>query len=359
MAELVNSRVLDESKIEDDDMVDIVFKLTNFAEETKTPVSNSQNSHRSNLQSSVRTPESSTGQKRQLSLDQNDPSSQSDFVRTRETSNQVVQQSNHTNVSQNQRSVQISTTKTVTVHKEAFSNVHHEPSQSHRPPRKKKTRSKSDLGLFNFKMFKQQGSQVTSDVRQSGDGTDRPDPPVSQVEGKVETVNPRKCFVHYDSQSVLADFSDSSICSAANNFANLKSGAATANIEDCVESDSDSLLLQTPNFINELYEEPKVKSCGAGSSAYFKNCPKYQVVMFEGPPANRNFDGPSNRDKLLAGINLSDFTIDRRFLNFEHMDHGTNYYRRFFADHGNPFTFNFYSLAEHEYVSNYIYMMTK
>ena len=30
MADLANTRVLDESKIEDDDMVDIVFKLTNF-----------------------------------------------------------------------------------------------------------------------------------------------------------------------------------------------------------------------------------------------------------------------------------------------------------------------------------------
>ncbi|XP_063682341.1 signal-induced proliferation-associated 1-like protein 1 isoform X3 [Bolinopsis microptera] len=343
MAELVNSRVLDESKIEDDDMVDIVFKLTNFADETSTPVRKTQKMNQSNLQSSVRTPESSTGQKRQLSLDQNDPSNQSEFVRTRETSNQVYQQSNHNTTSQIQKTVQISTTKTVTLSKESYSNVQNDSGQSHRPPRKKKTRSKSDLGLFNFKMFKQQGSQVTSDVRQSGDGTDRPDPPVSQVEGKVETVNPRKCFVHYDSQSVLADFSDASICTTSNNFANLKSGAATANIEDCIESDPDSLLLQTPNFINELYEEPKVKSCGAGSSTYYKNCPKYQVVMFEGPPANRQFNGPSNRDKLLAGINLSDFTIDRRFLNFEHMDHGANYYRRFFADHDHV---NYFGISE-------------
>jgi hypothetical protein len=330
MAELVKSRVLDESKIDDDGMVDIVFKLTNFTEETNSSVHNTQNALQSKVQSSVRNPGSSTGQKRQLSIDQNDPSSQSDVARTHESSNQVVHQSNHIHTSQIQKSVQISSTKTVTVQKETFQNVHNEP----RPPRKKKHRSKSDLGLFNFKMFKQQSMQAGLDERMCGDGTDKPDPPVCQIEGKGETVNPRKCFVHYDSQSVLADFSDASICSSADNFANLKSGAATANIEDCVESDTDSLLLQTPNFINEIYEEPNIRSSGAGSSAYFKNCPKYQVVMFEGPPAIRNFDGPSNRDKLLAGINLSDFTIDRRFLNFEHMDHGANYYRRFFADHG-------------------------
>ena len=337
MAELVNSRVLDESKIEDDDMVDIVFKLTNFAEETNSTTRKPQNSQQPSVRPSMSTKnqELTTGQKRQLSLDQNDPSNQSDFVRTREVSNQAVQLSHQSNSSQTQKTVQISTTKTVTVHKEAYSNIHHDAPQSHRPPRKKKTRSKSDLGLFNFKMFKQQGSQITSDVRQAGDGTDKPEPPVSQVEGKVETVNPRKCFVHYDSLSVLADFNDASIGSSENNFANLKSGAATANIEDCVESETDGLLLQTPNFINEIYEEPVVKNCGPGSSAYYKNCPKYQVVMFEGPPVN--FEGPSNRNKLLAGINLSDFTIDRRFLNFEHMDHGANYYRRFFVDHGKQF----------------------
>ncbi|KAL5255158.1 hypothetical protein ACHWQZ_G014555 [Mnemiopsis leidyi] len=343
MAELVNSRVLDETKIEDDGMVDIVFKLTNFTEETSSAARKPTNSQHPIVHPSASSKNQglATGQKRQLSLDQNDPSNQSDFVRTREISNQAAQLSNHSSSSQTQKSVQISTTKTVTVQREVYSNVHHEPPQSHRPPRKKKTRSKSDLGLFNFKMFKQQGSQITSDVRQAGDGTDKPEPPVSQIEGKVETVNPRKCFVHYDSLSVLADFNEASISSSENNFANLKSGAATANIEDCVESDSDGLLLQTPNFINEVYEEPVVKNCGPGSSAYYKNCPKYQVVMFEGPPVN--IEGPSNRSKLLAGINLSDFTIDRRFLGFEHMDHGANYYRRFFADHDHV---NYFGISE-------------
>ena len=116
-------------------------------------------------------------------------------------------------------------------------------------------------------------------------------------------------------------------------FANLKSGAATANIEDCIESDPGSLLLQTPNFINELYEEPVSKGCSPGSST-LKHCPKHRIVVFEGTSSNRSIHGTTNRDKLLAGINLSDYTLDRRFLNFEHMDHGANYYRRYFADHG-------------------------
>ena len=310
MADLARSRVLDESKIEDDDMVDIVFRLTDFADDNK----------QSMVQKTTTTTTSSTYQsttttvmntKRQHSFDQNDP------VRQKET---------HRSETQFQ-SREISGVKAVSIQKD--SNVVY-VSQSHENrPRKKKTRSKSDLGLF--KMFKPQEAKY-GEIRSSGDGSEKPDPPVSHEPAKLETVNPQKCFVHYDSLSVLSDFRavpDSS--SAVNNFSNLKSGAATVNIEECVETDADSLLLDTPKFINEFYDPTRTKGSCENSST-LKSCPKHRVVVFEG--SNRVVNGPSNRDKILVGINLGDFTVDRRFLSFEHMDHGSNYYRRYFADHG-------------------------
>ena len=341
MADLDNDRILDESKIEDDDMVEIVFQLLpqiNNAMQNSSSISVTQSTEINSI----------SGQKRQFSFDQTEPclltskstdtdnvGLQTNLSQTSQIQKTTFSRNNETTtqIQSSQKTVQISEPKSVTIQRDG-SNTDVSNGHAYRQRQKKKTRSKSDLGLFNFKMFKPQGSQVTSELRQSGDGTEKPDPPVSQLENKLEIINPRKCFVHYDSQSIMADYSENGVSpSESNSFANLKSGAATANIEDCVESDPDSLLLQTPKFINEFYEEPVLKGCSPGSST-LKHCPKHRIVVFEGTSSNRPPHGTSNRDKLLASINLSDHTLDRRFLNFEHMDHGANYYRRHFIDHG-------------------------
>ena len=137
--------------------------------------------------------------------------------------------------------------------------------------------------------------------------------------------NPRKCFVHYDSQSILVDYDSGSAVGSVgvNNFSNLKSGAATTSLEDCVEANPDDLLLVTPKFVNEVFVEEKKGPF----------CPKHQVIVFEGI-ADRFNNAPSREKMIALTSNGHDFTTARRFLSFEHMDHGCNYYRRYFADHG-------------------------
>ena len=288
---------LNESKIEDDDMVEIVFQFTNFADDN------------------------------QRSFGAGTPSV---------TSMSIAQKSQHSNVTTSAQKYQtdshekvaVSFAKTPTKFEETRSSQNESDGQMQRS-RKKKHRSKSDLGLFK-NMFNKPNQSV-NDYRSSGDGAEKPDS--STIEGDKEAHDPKKCFVHYDSRSILADYNPTSVGCSSNSYGHITSGAAAVQPHDInySEAPADSLLLETPNFINETFTDASTKS--TPGTSLLKTCPKHQIVLFEGVAGSESV--VSNRDKLLHGISMLDHTVDRRFLCFEHMDHGSNYYRRYFADYGN------------------------
>ncbi|XP_065193042.1 signal-induced proliferation-associated 1-like protein 2 [Sycon ciliatum] len=164
------------------------------------------------------------------------------------------------------------------------------------------------------------------------------------LEVKIAARLRRKSFAHHDCVSVLSNLADSTGVSKKSFSVNVKSGASAISdtADDQGDGKSNSLVLSTPQFRNEVGDELRrigigeLEAAGSGGRLVFSPASCVGVLMEDYDTSKMDDDERRRYRYCQLGMwrpQGGHQNKDRHFKRFNHVDLGVLYFRRFFAEH--------------------------